>query len=248
MPIRDKSVHMYGFQQERGYEKAPAPSPRGRLHDGTRQFMNGVYLWMAAGVSITGVVAWGVSTRPSMLQAVWGSPLGMILSIGTFIMALALQRMVPRMDRSLAAAGFFVYAAMMGVALSYVPMFYPVGNIAGVMAATVGMFAGMAAIGYVTKKDLSGMGQFMVMALLGAIIASLVNGFLIQSASMSLGISALIAAVSAGLTAYYTQAIKQLYRARGGRGNLAVLGALVLYINFINMFLSLLRLFGGSRD
>lgn len=210
--------------------------------------MNGVYLWMAAGVAITGVVAWGVSTRPQLYQLVWGSPLGLILAIGTFIGALALQRAVPRMSRGGASAGFFVYSAAMGVALSYVPVFYPVGNIAAVLAATVGMFAVMAVLGYVTKKDLSGMGQFFVMALVGAIIASLVNGFLIQSAALSMGVSALIAAVSAGLTAYYTQAIKQLYRTHGGQGNLAVLGALVLYINFINLFLSLLRLFGGSRD
>lgn len=239
---------MYGSQQERGYDRAPSPSPRGRLHDGVREFMNGVYLWMAAGIAITGVVAWGIASRPEVMQMVWGSSLGIILSIGTFIGVIALQRAVPRLSRSSAAAGFFAYSAAMGVVLSYVPVRYAVGNIAAVMAATVGMFAVMAVIGYVTKKDLSGMGQFFVMALIGAIIASLVNGFFIQSASMSLGISALIAAVSAGLTAYYTQAIKQLYRAHGGRGNLAVLGALVLYINFINLFLSLLRLFGGSRD
>ena len=172
----------------------------------------------------------------------------MILSLGTFVLAIALQRMIPTMNRGTAAAGFFGYSAAMGVVLSYIPVFYPVGNIAAVMAATVGMFAVMGLIGFVTKKDLSGMGQFFVMGLLGAIIASVVNGFFIQSASMSMGISALIALVSAGLTAYYTQAIKQMYRTHGGRGNLAVLGALVLYINFINLFLSLLRLFGGSRE
>ncbi len=239
---------MYGSQQEPGYERASSPSPRGRLHDGVRAFMNGVYLWMAAGVAVTGVVAWGIASRPEIMQMVWGSSLGMLLSIGTFIGAIALQRAVPRMSRGGASAGFFAYSAAMGVVLSYVPVLYPVGNIAAVMAATVGMFAVMGVIGFVTKKDLSGMGQFFVMALIGAIIASVVNGFFIQSAGMSLGISALIAAVSAGLTAYYTQAIKQLYRMNGGRGNLAVLGALVLYINFINLFLSLLRIFGGSRD
>ncbi len=240
---------MQGFQQERGYEPASYGAPQTRLHAGVRSFMNGVYLWMAAGIAITGAVAWGVSTSPSMIQTLWVGPLGMILAIGTFIMAIALQRMVAKMDRGIAVAAFLVYSALMGAALSYVPLVYPVGNIAAVLAATVGMFAGMAVLGYVTKKDLSGMGQFFVMALLGGIIASVVNGFFIQSASMSMGISALIAAVSAGLTAYYTQAIKQMYMMQGGRGNLAILGALVLYINFINLFLSLLRLFGGGgRD
>ena len=248
MADRCKTAVMYGSQQGQGYDQVPSPSPRGRLHDGVREFMNGVYLWMAAGVAITGVVAWGISTRPAMLQLVWGSPLGMLLSIGTFIGAIALQRMVPKMSRGGASAGFFAYSAGMGVVLSYIPLAYPVGNIAAVLAATVGMFVVMGVLGYVTKKDLSGMGQFFVMALLGAIIGSVVNGFFIQSASMSMCISALVAVVSAGLTAYYTQAIKQLYRAHGGGGNLAVLGALVLYISFINLFLSLLRLFGGSRD
>ncbi len=248
MRMRDKSVLMYGIQQEPRRARVPSGTARGQLNSGVREFMNGVYLWMAGGVAITGAVAWGISTRPSVFQAIWGSPLGMILSIGTFIFAIALQRMVPRMSRGTAAAGFFGYSAAMGLVLSYVPLVYPVGNIAAVMAATVGMFAGMGLLGYVTKKDLSGMGQFFVMALIGAIVGSLVNGFLIQSTTMSLGISALIAAVSAGLTAYYTQAIKQLYLTRGGRGNLATLGALVLYISFINLFLSLLHLFGGNRE
>lgn len=240
---------MHGFQQERGYEPRVTPSPRGRLHEGVRGFMNGVYLWMAAGVSVTGVIAWTIATTPSLTQKLWfEGPWGMVLSIGTFIMAIALQRMLQGMSAGAAVAGFLGYSALMGVALSYVPLIYPVGNIAAVLAATVGMFAVMAVIGYTTKKDFSGMGQFLVMALLGAIIASFVNGFLIQSASMSLGISALVAAVSAGLTAYYTQTIKQMYMVQGGRGNLAILGALVLYINFINLLLSLLRLFGGSRD
>ncbi|MEM6295826.1 MAG: Bax inhibitor-1/YccA family protein [Myxococcota bacterium] len=211
--------------------------------------MNGVYLWMAAGVTVTGAVAWGVSSSAAMVDAMWISgSLGMWLSIGTFILAIALQRMVSNMSSVAATGAFLLYSGLMGAALSYVPLVYPVGNIAAVLAATVGMFAATAAYGYVTKKDLSGMGQFLVMALLGAIIASVINGFFVQSVGMSLGISALVAAVSAGLTAYYTQAIKQMYLMQGGRGNLAILGALVLYINFINLLLSLLRLFGGSRD
>ena len=110
------------------------------------------------------------------------------------------------------------------------------------------MFAGMAVFGYVTKKDLTGVGQFLLMALIGAVIASLVNVFFLQSVGMSLVISAIVAVVAAGLTAYHTQAVKQLYLMNGGHGNLAILGALLLYVDFINLFLSLLRLFGGARD
>lgn len=239
---------MQGYQQEHGTTPFSPRAQQTRLHGGVRSFMNGVYLWMAAGIGVTGAVAWGVSTSPSLMQTLWVGPVGMILAIGTFILAIALQRKIAGMGNTAATGAFLVYSALMGASLSYIPLVYPVGNIAAVLGATVGMFAGMAVLGYVTKKDLSGMGQFLVMALLGGIIASLINGFFVQSASLSLGVSALIAAVSAGLTAYYTQAIKQLYLTQGGRGNLAILGALVLYINFINLFLSLLRLFGGGRD
>jgi hypothetical protein len=239
---------MQGYQQEPSY--APGiRSPRGQLHGGVRSFMNGVYLWMAAGVGVSAAVVWGVSQSPQMMMTIWATPLGMILAIGTFILAIALQRMVPRMTSGMALAGFVIYAALMGAALSYLPLVYSVTNMGLVLLATVGMFGATAVFGYVTKKDLSGMGQFLVMALFGAIIASLINVFLIGSMGMSLLISALVAVVSAGLTAYYTQAIKQLYLVGGHRGNLAVLGALVLYISFINLFLSLLHLFGGgSRD
>ena len=223
---------------------------RPQLHAGVRQFMNGVYLWMAAGIGITAAVVWGVSQSAAAMNALWfqGS-FGMILAIGTFILAIALQRMLPRLSTVGAIAGFGVYAAGMGVALSYLPLVYSAANMGVVLLATVGMFAATAIFGYVTKKDLSGMGQFLVMALFGAIIASLINVFLIGSFGMSMGISAIVAVVSAGLTAYYTQTIKQLYLVGGARGNLAVLGALVLYISFINLFLSLLHLFGGGgRD
>lgn len=236
-----------------GYHREPHVASRigaGRptLHTGVRQFMNGVYAWMAAGIAITAAVAWGIGQSPETFQMIWGSPLGLILSIGTFIGAIALQRVVNRLDRPIAIGAFGVYSAAMGVALSYIPVFYPVGDIGLALVATIGMFAAMAVIGFVTKKDLSGMGQFFVMALIGAIIGSVANAFIFQSASVSFGISALVAVISAGLTAYYTQAIKQMYRVQGGRGNLAILGALVLYINFINLFLSLLRIFSGGRE
>jgi hypothetical protein len=167
---------------------------------------------------------------------------------GPLAMAWFLPSRLPNMDRGMALGAFAVFAGLMGAAISYVPIVYSGGSILGVFVGTVGMFAGMAAIGFVTKKDLTGMGQFLVMALLGAIIGSIVNMFLIQSAGMSLAISAIVAVVAAGLTAYHTQAIKQLYRMHGGGGNLAVLGALLLYVDFLNLFLSLLRLFGGGRD
>ncbi len=242
---------MQGYQQEPYY--APGIR-RPQLHGGVQNFMNGVYLWMAAGIGITAATVWGVSTSPTAMRTIWGSAetgpsmLAWLLPIGTFIMAIALQRMVPRMTSGMAFGAFAAFSALMGASLSYLPYVYPVGNMGLVLLGTIGMFGATAAFGYFTKKDLSGMGQFLVMALLGAIIASLVNVFIIGSVGMSLMISALVAVVSAGLTAYYTQAVKQLYLVGGRQGNLAILGALVLYISFINLFLSLLHLFGGSRE
>jgi FtsH-binding integral membrane protein len=129
-----------------------------------------------------------------------------------------------------------------------VPFVYNVGSIASALGGTVGIFGVMAVLGFVTKKDLSGMGQFLIMALLGAVIGSIINAIFLQSNMMGFIIAAVVAVVSAGLTAYYNQALKQMYMMHGGAGNLAINGALALYINFINLFLSLLRLFGSSRD
>ena len=242
---------MQGYQQEPSY--APGIR-RPQLHGGVQRFMNGVYLWMAAGVGITAAVVWGVSSSETAMRTIWGSAetgpsmLGWILPIGTFVLAIVLQRMVPTLSSAMAFVGFAGFSALMGTSLSYLPYVYAADSMGLVLLATVGMFGATAAFGYITKKDLSGMGQFLVMALFGAIIASLINVFIIGSVGMSLMISAIVAIVSAGLTAYYTQAVKQLYLVNGGRGNLAVLGALVLYISFINLFLSLLHLFGGSRE
>ena len=238
---------MQGYQQEPRY--APGGyTARPQLHDGVHKFMNGVYAWMAVGIAITAAVAYGISLSPEALALIFGTPLRWVVLLGPLAMAWFLPSRLPNMDRGTALGTFFVFAALMGAAISYIPLRYSTGSILGVFMGTVGMFGGMAAIGFVTKKDLSGMGQFLIMALLGAIIGSFVNAFLIQSAGMSMAISAIVAVVAAGLTAYHTQAIKQMYRMHGGGGNLAVLGALLLYVDFVNLFLSLLRLFGGARD
>ena len=150
-----------------------------------------------------------------------------------------------------ALARAVAFAAILGSSLATIPMVAAhnpefMGVVVKAFVTTVGIFASMAAFGYVTKKDLSGVGQFLFMALVGAIIASVVNMWM-HSTGMSMIISIIVAIAAAGLTAYQTQAIKQMYLVNGGKGNLAILGALVLYVSFVNLFLSLLRLFGG-RD
>ena len=242
-----KTDRMQGYHQEPHYAQTRmGGSPR--LQSGVQQFMNGVYAWMTAGVGLTAAVAYGISQSPAALQLIFGSPLAYVLMFVPLIMAWMLPSRIPNMGRGMAVGAFMLFAGTLGAALSYIPLVYSAASIGGVLLATIGMFAGMALIGYTTKKDLTGMGQFLVMALIGAVIASLVNVFLLQSVGMSLVISAIVAVVAAGLTAYHTQAVKQLYLMHGGQGNLAILGALLLYVDFINLFLSLLRLFGGGRD
>lgn len=203
---------------------------------------------MSLGIAVTAAVAYGISQSQEAMMMLFGTPLRWVLFIGPLAMAWMLPSRIPNMTRGMAVGAFLIFASLLGAALSYIPIVYSAASIGGVMLATVGMFAAMAAIGFVTKKDLTGMGQFLVMALIGAVIASIVNGFFIHSGPMSMGISALVAVVAAGLTAYHTQAVKQLYMMHGGAGNLAVLGALLLYVDFLNLFLSLLRLFGGGRQ
>jgi FtsH-binding integral membrane protein len=134
---------------------------------------------------------------------------------------------------------------MIGVMLSPLPLIYAVGTLGGTFVATSAMFAGLAAFGYLTKRDLSGVGRFLMMAMWGLFAAWLVSIFI---PGVYFWVSAIGIVIFAGLTAWDTQRIKQFYLESGARGNLAIVGALMLYTDFINMFLFLLRLFGGSRD
>lgn len=240
-----------------GYHQQPAsPQPQmGRspqLNTGVVQFMNGVYAWMAAGIAVTAAVAWGISQSPEALQMFFDfrnggmtilgwvamlSPLGILLIFGGRLMS---------MSRGAAVAIFMLLAVCYGVTFSLVPLFFSLGSIAQAFIATVGMFAGMAAFGYFTKKDLTGMGQFLLMALFGIIIASVVNIF-VQSHAAHMAIDVVIVLVFAGLTAYDTQKIKQIYLVHGAVGNLAVVGALNLYIDFIAMFRALLHLMSSGE-
>ena len=241
-----------GYQQS---EAAPWAQATGRpaLHEGVRTFMNGVYAWMAAGLAVSAAVAWALSHSLAAIQFLYGSGMGMIVMLAPLAMAWFLPARIPSMRPGMAAASFFLFAAVLGAGLTYVPLMAAsspefMSVVAEAFVTTVGVFGGMALFGFVTKKDLSGMAQFLIMALIGAIVASFINLFFMQSGGMSMIVSIVVAIAAAGLTAYHTQAIKQMYLVNGARGNLAVLGALALYVDFVNLFVSLLRLFAGSRD
>jgi len=239
---------MQGYHQDPGYAPRMYATSRPALEPGIRRFMNGVYAWMAAGFAVTAAIAYLISTNYAAMMLVHVSPLRWLFLFGPLAMTWFLFPRVPTMERPLAVGSFVVFTAMMGAWFSYIPHVYTTGSIFAVLGATVAMFAGMSIVGWATKRDLSGMGQFLVMALLGAVFASFINFFFLQSSGMSVVVSAIVAVVSAGLTAYHTQAIKQMYLMQGAQGNFAVLGALMLYVNFINMFMALLRIFGVSRD
>jgi FtsH-binding integral membrane protein len=240
---------MQGYQQQ----EAPGVSPRGRaaLHGGVVQFMNGVYLWMMIGVGVTAAVAWGISQSNAALSLFYTptgmSALGWIALFSPLVMLFIARGRLQNWSPAGATAFFLVFAATFGIMFSTIPIVFGMASIAKALIATIGMFAGMAAFGFLTKKDLSGIGQFLLMALFGIIIASLVNVFFVQSAQMHMAIDIVCVLVFAGLTAYDTQQIKQFYLVHGNRGNVAVLGALNLYLDFINIFIHLLHLF-GNRD
>lgn len=238
-----------------GYQQHPAsdvsPTGRAALHTGVVKFMNGVYLWMMAGVGITAAVAWGISQSSAALGLFFTptgmSGLGWVAMFSPLIMLFIGRNRLQSWSPAGATAFFLVFASLFGIMFSTVPIVFGMASIAQALVSTVGMFAAMAAFGFLTKKDLSGMGQFLIMALFGLIIASIVNIFFVQSASAHFAIDAIIVLVFAGLTAYDTQKIKQTFLMHGAGGNVAVIGALTLYLDFINIFIHLLHLF-GNRD
>ncbi len=243
-----------------GYHQQPAsPQPQGphvggspQLHSGVAEFMNGVYGWMSIGLAITAAVAWGISQSAQALQLFFDfntggmTILGWVAMLGPLGILLIFGSRLMSMSRGAATAIFLTLAVMYGMTFSILPIIFSLGAIFKAFIATTGMFAAMAAFGYFTKKDLSGIGQFLLMALFGIIIASIVNAFFVQSAMASMAIDVVVVLVFAGLTAYDTQKIKQVFLVHGAVGNLAILGALHLYLDFINIFRSLLYLMSSS--
>ena len=218
--------------------------------EATRRFLLNVYNWMAMGLALTGVIAYGVA-QSTFVEAIITNP---ILYFGLFIaqigIVLALSFAINKMPSGVAIGAFFLYAALTGVTFSVLFLVYTGGSIASTFFICAGMFAAVSAYGYFTKRDLAKMGTYLFMALIGLIIASVVNIFL-KSGTMSLIISYVGVLIFTGLTAYDTQKIKKMSQTsdidseQGKKG--AVMGALALYLDFINMFLFLLRILGDRK-
>ena len=207
-------------------------------------YMRQVYMWMTAGLAITAVTAFAVASSPDLQMA--------ILIVAQFGLVIALSAAIHKMSATTATAVFIAYSALTGLTLSSIFVVYPIGSIANAFLTATGTFLAMSVYGTVTKRDLTGMGNFLMMGLFGIIIASIVNIFL-ASSMMDFVISCIGVLIFTGLTAYDTQKL----RAFGMNAPVddatamrrgALLGALELYLDFINLFLMLLRLFGGNRD
>lgn len=206
--------------------------------------MRGVYAWMGGGLALTAFVSMLTASSPALLQAILGNRiLFYALVFGELGLVVAISGAINRISASTASLLFLVYAAVNGLTMSFIFVAYTSSSIASTFLVTAGMFGAMSVYGAVTKSDLSSWGSFLFMGLIGVVIASLVNMFL-QSSMLSWVMSVCGVIVFTGLTAYDTQRIKnQGYTGTKG----AVLGALTLYLDFINMFLSMLRLFGDRR-
>ena len=217
---------------------------------GLRSHMLKVYNYMASGVLLTGIVAM-LFAQSGMAGEVFreGGPLAWLIILSPLAIVLIMSFGINRISTATAQIMFWVFATAMGLSLSTVFLVYTGASIAQTFFATAAAFVSLSLWGYTTKKDLSAMGTFLIMGLFGLIIAMVVNFFL-QSSAMDLAISAIGVIIFAGLTAYDTQKIKSMYFAVAGSdfiGKAAVMGALTLYLDFINLFLFLLR-FMGNRE
>ena len=210
--------------------------------------MRKVYVWMTLALVITGFTAYGVATSPGILQAIYTNQIlfwGMI--IAEFAIVIGVSAAINRLSLTTATLMFILYSIINGALLSFIFLAYTASSVATVFFITAGTFAAMAIVGYTTKTDLTSMGKILMMALIGLIIATLVNLF-IKSSGFTMILSYVGVLVFVGLTAYDSQKIKQMLLtapdAGEGAQKLALLGALSLYLDFVNLFIYLLRIFG----
>lgn len=226
---------------------------------GLRTYMLRVYNYMASGLALTGLVAWFVANTPAVTQLFFQvgargqigmTGLGWLAVLSPIILVFAINYGMSRMQGSTVQALFWAYAALMGISLASILLAYTGASVARTFFATSAGFAGLSLYGYTTKRDLSAFGRFLMVGLIGLIVASLISMF-IPSPGFTFALSVIGVLLFAGLTAYDTQKIKEMYYA-GDDGETitkkAMLGALTLYLDFINLFMFLIRFMGDRRN
>jgi uncharacterized protein len=221
---------------------------------GLRQYMLRVYNYMAGGVALTGLVAYAFHLvllgNPDLLRLVYGTPLKYVVIFAPFLFSLFFSARIQAMSAATAQALFWVFASVMGLSLASIFLVFTMQSLATTFFIAAGMFAGMSLYGYTTKRDISGWGSFLAMGFWGIFLALIVNLFL-QSSALGFAVSVIGVFVFAGMTAYYNQQIKEMYL-ESDVGEVmakkAIIGAYMLYVSFINLFVMLLRLFGAVRS
>jgi FtsH-binding integral membrane protein len=227
-----------------------APRSAGITFDAAlRAHMVRVYNHMSAGLVVTGLIAFLTASSPAMIHAIFGSPLRIVVMLAPLAFVLVMSFGINRLSLGALVATFYGFSVAMGLSLSTIFLVYTGASIAQVFFISASMFLAMSLYGYTTKADLTNWGSFLMMGLFGIIIASLVNIF-VHSSGLGFAISVIGVFIFVGLTAYDTQNIKENFSESWGQesnGKLAVMGALRLYLDFINLFMMLLRLMGNRR-
>jgi FtsH-binding integral membrane protein len=214
------------------------------------QFFNTVYAWMAVGLTLTACVAFWVSTQPQVVAQIFRGPAMLILFLAEIGLVITISAAVRKINATAATVLFLIYSALNGLTLSVVFLLYTRGSLAGTFIVTAGTFAAMSVYGFTTKRDLTSMGSLLFMALIGLILASVVNMFWANS-TLYWVITYAGVLIFVGLVAYDTQKLQYIATQTGGEpalaARLAISGALMLYLDFINLFLLLLRILGKRR-
>jgi FtsH-binding integral membrane protein len=235
----------------RPYFPAQAPAASGLAFDaGLRRHMLGIYNNMALGLVITGLVAFGIASTPALYQPIFGTPLKWAAMFAPLAFVFFLSFRIERMSLASARTAFFAFAAVMGVSMAAVFLSFTGASIARTFFIAASMFLGMSLWGYTTKRDLTGWSSFLFMGLIGVVVASIVNAFL-GSTTLQLIVSFAGIIVFTGLTAWDTQRAKSDYFAFAGTSHaekLGIMGALSLYLNFVNLFQLLLTFFGQREE
>jgi FtsH-binding integral membrane protein len=214
------------------------------------RFMNAVYSWMCVGLAVTAAVAWWVSTNPALMKTVLSGGGFLLLLVAEIALVVVISRAVNKIGATAATALFLLFAALNGLTLSVIFVVYSLPSIGATFLVTAGMFGAMSVIGFVTKIDLTRIGSFLFMALIGFIIATVVNYFV---ASTFLGWIITYAGIALflGLTVYDTQRLKYMaYQVQGNAAlaaRMSIVGSLMLYLDFVNLFILMLQLMGSRR-
>ena len=225
----------------------------GATDEGLRSFMLSVYNYMGLGLAITGLVALAVASSPAIYMPIFTTPLKWVVILAPLGFVMFLSARIHAMSVSAAQLTFWLFAGVMGISMASIFLVFTGESIARVFLVTAATFGAVSLYGYTTKRDLSGMGSFLFMGLIGIVIASLVNLF-IGSTALQFAVSVIGVLVFTGLTAWDTQRLKEQYlgslQYAGAdiAGKTAVMGALSLYLNFINLFTMLLQLMGNQRN